>query len=50
MSLMFGSVATLAVVLIYWLWHAWYGIALQRKLTLRNRVAYLLWVVADYRT
>jgi hypothetical protein len=40
------GVAALAVSTIYCLWHSYHQIQLQRDRTLRERVAFMLWVVA----
>jgi hypothetical protein len=40
------TVPTLAVSLIYCLWHAWYRVRLLREGRIRERVAYMLWVSA----
>ncbi len=47
MHWLLGSVATLAVAIIYCFWRTEYELRLRRARTLRQRVAYLLWVVAD---
>ena len=44
MHLVLGSVATLAVATIYCLWRFDY---FRRARTLRERVAYMLWVMAE---
>jgi hypothetical protein len=43
---MAGSVAALAVASIYYVWKAYFQFQLLRERTLRDRVAYMLWVVA----
>jgi hypothetical protein len=41
-----GSVPTLALSVIYCLYHAYYRARLRREGALRERVAYMLWVMA----
>jgi hypothetical protein len=41
------SIATLAVATIYYSWRSYLVEALAHERTLRDRVAYLLWVMAD---
>ncbi|HZY87262.1 MAG TPA: hypothetical protein VFE78_20675 [Gemmataceae bacterium] len=43
---MIPTLPTLAVSLIYCLWHAWYQARLLRERKIRERVAYMLWVSA----
>jgi hypothetical protein len=46
MSALFPSVSTLAVSIIYCVWQAYRRSCDRRERTLRERVAYLLWVMA----
>lgn len=48
MSLIFGSVATLAVAVIFCIWHTYAELRTRRERTLRARVAFLLWTVAEH--
>ena len=48
MDLVYGSVATLAVAIIYCLWHAYLAVDVRRRQTLRERVAFMLWRVAEH--
>ena len=41
------SIATLGVATIYYTWRSYLYEMLAHERVLRNRVAYLLWVVAD---
>jgi len=41
------SVTALAVAVVYCVWHAWMQSRLRREGTLRRRVAWMLWVMAD---
>jgi hypothetical protein len=47
MHVMTVSVAALAVASIYYIWKAYFQLNCQRERTLRERVAYMLWVVAQ---
>ena len=47
MHVIFGSVATLAVAAIFCLWHAYSEVRTRRERVLRERVAFLLWTVAN---
>jgi hypothetical protein len=40
------SVPVLAVSMIFCLWHGYLRLMLRRESTLRERVAYMLWVMA----
>jgi hypothetical protein len=42
------TLPTLAVSLIYCLWQAYYRARLLRERTLRERIAYMLWVSARH--
>jgi hypothetical protein len=42
-----GNVAALAVAVIFYLWRAHHQVYLQRQQMLRERVAYMLWIMAD---
>jgi hypothetical protein len=46
MNLLPCSLATLAVAGIYYGWRAYFAALLRRQRTLRERVAYMLWVMA----
>jgi hypothetical protein len=46
MQMMSGSVAALAVSTIYCIWHQYLQIRVRRELTLRQRVAFMLWSAA----
>jgi hypothetical protein len=48
MHVLYASVATLAVAIIYCLWRTDFEIRIRREQTLRERVAYMLWTVAEY--
>jgi hypothetical protein len=41
------NVAALAVAGLFYCWRAYHGQRLLRERTLRERVAYMLWVAAD---
>jgi hypothetical protein len=41
------GLAAFVVASIYYTWRAYHGALLHRERTLRERVAYLLWCVAD---
>jgi hypothetical protein len=47
MQPMYGTVAALAVVAIYYIWRTYLRVMLSRERTLRQRVAFMLWVVAN---
>ena len=47
MQLICCNVAALAVALIYYIWRAYHQTRLARERMLRQRVAYMLWVMAD---
>jgi hypothetical protein len=47
MQVLCGSVAALAVASIYYTWRAYFHAHLQQELVLRQRIAYMLWVVAQ---
>jgi hypothetical protein len=47
MQVVFSSLPTLAVSAIYCVWYAYQKERLRRDRTLRERVAYMLWVAAD---
>jgi hypothetical protein len=47
MELLCCNVATLAVALVYYTWRAYDQARAARQRLLHERVAYLLWVVAD---
>jgi hypothetical protein len=42
-----ASVPTLAVTTIFYVWSAYRRLQLQRERVLRERVAYMLWVMAN---
>jgi hypothetical protein len=44
------NVAALAVATLFYYWRAYYGFLLTRERTLRERVAYMLWVMATMGT
>jgi hypothetical protein len=46
MPALYGSVATLAVASIYYVWKVYIQARIQREQMLRERVAYMLWVLA----
>jgi hypothetical protein len=48
MHAMAGSVAALAVASIYYVWKAYFQLQLQRERSLRERVTYMLWIVAQH--
>jgi hypothetical protein len=48
MHAMAGSVAALAVASIYYVWKAYFQFQLQRERTLRERVTFMLWIVAHH--
>jgi hypothetical protein len=47
MQPMDGIVTALAVVAIYYIWRGYFRMFLCRERTLRQRVAYMLWVMAN---
>jgi hypothetical protein len=47
MTPLISAVPTLAVGLIFSLWDVWRRQRLQREATLRRRVAYMLWAMAE---
>lgn len=47
MHLVCVNVAALAVAVIFYIWRAYHQVARQRHQLLRERVAYMLWVMAD---
>jgi hypothetical protein len=47
MPALYGSVATLAVASIYYVWKVYVQVQGQRDQVLRERVAYMLWVMAN---
>jgi hypothetical protein len=46
MQPVFTSMAALAVASIFYTWRAWQQTQYQRERTLRERVAYMLWIMA----
>ena len=46
MQLLFTSLPTLTVSILYCAWNAYRGVRLLRERTLRERVAYMLWIIA----
>jgi hypothetical protein len=42
-----GYVATLAVAVLYYVWRGYAQVQVRRQRQLRERVAYLLWVVSE---
>jgi hypothetical protein len=42
-----ANVAALAVAALYYLWRSHYHLRLRRENLLRQRVAYMLWTIAD---
>jgi len=46
MNAMLPSITTLAISAIYCIWHGYREFCLRRESILRQRVAYMLWVVA----
>jgi hypothetical protein len=42
-----GNVAALAITLIFFSWRAYQTVCFRRQRLLRERVAYMLWVMAD---
>ena len=47
MELLCCNAAALMVALLYYTWRAYHQALLTRQRVLRERVAYMLWVVAD---
>jgi hypothetical protein len=47
MQLLCGSVGTLAVASIYYVWRAYFQAQLQKSRELGQRLAYMLWVMAQ---
>jgi hypothetical protein len=47
MQMLCCNAAALAVALLYYSWRAYHHARLARQRVLRERVAYMLWVVAD---
>jgi hypothetical protein len=47
MHTMFCGVATLAVASIFYTWRRYQDILMQKQRTLRERVTYMLWVMAN---
>jgi hypothetical protein len=47
MNILLCSLATLAVAGLYYGWRGYDGALRQRQRTLRERVAYMLWVMAN---
>ena len=47
MEMLCCNVAALAVALLYYTWRAYHQARLARRRVLRERVAYMLWVLAD---
>ena len=47
MQLLFTSLPTLTVSILYCAWNAYHGARLLRQRTLRERVAYMLWIAAN---
>jgi hypothetical protein len=45
---MSSSVAALAVASIFYVWKYYFQFQLHRDRTLRERVAYMLWITSDY--
>jgi hypothetical protein len=44
---MTGSVAALAVASIYYVWKSYFQLQLRRERALRERVAHMLWIMAQ---
>jgi hypothetical protein len=42
----YGTVAALAIVAIYYIWRSYFLFTICRERSLRRRVAYMLWVMA----
>jgi hypothetical protein len=47
MQPIWGNVAALAVAVIFYTWRTWINLRVRRDRVLRERVAYLLWVLAE---
>jgi hypothetical protein len=47
MQALLSTVPTLAVSVIYCLWHVQFHVRLMQQRRLRQRVAYMLWVMAQ---
>jgi hypothetical protein len=47
MQFLLCNVATLAVVLLFLVWKTYRGVVTRRRRLLRERVAYMLWVMAE---
>jgi hypothetical protein len=47
MQALCGSVATLAVASIYCVWHAYFRDQLRHQRLLAERVAHLIWIMAE---
>jgi hypothetical protein len=47
MQAYFGSVAVLAITTIYYSWRAYLQVYLFRRRNLRERVAHMLWAMAE---
>jgi hypothetical protein len=47
MNPLVGSIATLAVAVIFYIWQLYNRIRMQKQRHLRKRVAYMLWVMAN---
>ena len=47
MNPIWPNVAALAVAVIFYAWRAWNQVQVRRKQVLRDRVAYMLWVMAN---
>jgi hypothetical protein len=49
MHVITGGVAALAVATIFYIYRGYLGVLLHRQRQLRERVAYMLWVMATHR-
>ncbi|HVS39574.1 MAG TPA: hypothetical protein VMS17_28715 [Gemmataceae bacterium] len=47
MQMLFCNAAALAVALLFYTWRAYHQALLARRRVLRERVAYMLWVIAE---
>lgn len=47
MQPLYGQVAALAVVAIFYIWRHYFRVVIHREQSLRYRVAYLLWAMAN---
>jgi hypothetical protein len=47
MEMLCCNVAALVVALLYYIWRSYHHARLARQRVLRERVAYLLWVIAE---